>query len=160
MSHFSPPVSPRNGVSSLNSPVSRFGYKDVLAELMGSFERLSFNNIEGTATTSSPSAKMGPNNNNLAWLDVVDVPNFNFEEQQQQQYIVSPSAVSNSCSSYFGCDQDQQKFILSPSTTHNQNPTTTGFSNNRFFFSNNENKVVGGGDVNAPDLGWVNDLLM
>ncbi|XP_057455529.1 zinc finger CCCH domain-containing protein 2 isoform X2 [Lotus japonicus] len=91
------PLKPRNGVC----PVSRYGrhaslasYKDVLAELMNSFEGLSF---------------------------------------------------------------DQQKMFT-------QNPTSfKGVYSNENSFYSNDNKVVAG-DMNgccpAPDLGWVNDLLM
>ncbi|KAK7324707.1 hypothetical protein VNO77_28489 [Canavalia gladiata] len=162
MSHYSPPLSPssstspplsplkpRNGVS----PVSRYGasgavnhhhhlggvvsYKDVVTELMNSLEGLSFN--EGSPISTS---KL----HNLPWLDVP----LNCEEQQQQ-FIVSPSGAS------FGCEdqQHQQHFIFSQ--------TPTGSSNGNFGcnkFLGNDNKIVVGADVNGPDLGWVNDLLM
>ncbi|KAJ1383911.1 putative zinc finger CCCH domain-containing protein 2-like [Sesbania bispinosa] len=113
-------------------------YKDVLTELMSSFEGISF----GDGSTK-----------NLSWLDVP----LNCEEQQKQ-FIVSPLASS------FSCDDQQQHFILSPSITI-QTPTSFkgkySIASNKFF--SNDNKVVSA-DANgtsclAPDLGWVNKLM-
>ncbi|KAJ1416372.1 putative zinc finger CCCH domain-containing protein 2-like [Sesbania bispinosa] len=113
-------------------------YKDVLTELMSSFEGMSF----GDGSTK-----------HLPWLDVP----LNCEEQQQQ-FIVSPLASS------FSCD-DQQHFILSPSTT-TQTPTSFkgkySIASSKFF--DNDNKVVSahanGTSCPASNLGWVNELLM
>ncbi|WJX69291.1 hypothetical protein P8452_53559 [Trifolium repens] len=174
ISHFSsppasPPMSPmkpRNTVSSL----SRYGssinsnnlrYRDMLIDLLGSFDGINFN--EGSSSSSSPvfgaSAKAFQiqNNMNLGYLDIP----LNSEEhiQNQNQFIV-PSSF----------DQQQQHFnILSPI---HQNLTLPSFNdvddnnminNKMMFLGNNENNnkvVVGGGGGDAPDLGWVNELLM
>ncbi|XP_057455528.1 zinc finger CCCH domain-containing protein 2 isoform X1 [Lotus japonicus] len=126
------PLKPRNGVC----PVSRYGrhaslasYKDVLAELMNSFEGLSFG--EGSSPVSAANAA-----NFSSWLDVLAL---------------------NSVSSSSSCFEDQQKMFT-------QNPTSfKGVYSNENSFYSNDNKVVAG-DMNgccpAPDLGWVNDLLM
>ncbi|KAK7272393.1 hypothetical protein RJT34_28945 [Clitoria ternatea] len=170
ISHYSPPLSPssstspplsplkpRNGVSV--SPISRYSamnnhhhhgggvvsYKDVVSDLMSSLEGLSFN--DGSPVSAAKAR-------NLPWLDV----SMHCEDhhQQQQPFIVSPSGSS------FGCEdqQQQQQFILSPSTHHTPTNSNGKFFSNKFLGNNNDNKIVVGGDVNAPDLAWVNDLLM
>lgn len=165
MSHFSPPASPplspmkpRNGVSSVSS-LARYGsvnnsnnlrYRDMLVDLLGSFEGLNFNE-NSSSSCSSPVSKI--QNNNMGWLDLP----LNSEEQQYQQFIVSPSSSSS-------FDQQQQNFDI------HQNLMTPSFNDigdnniieNKMMFLGNENNkmVVGGGEVNAPDLGWVNELLM
>ncbi|KAI4333940.1 hypothetical protein L6164_018688 [Bauhinia variegata] len=177
MSHFSPPLSPSsssvspplspvkqrrtaNGLSPISRYSDRFGgsetssglnlgvvsYKDVLTELMSSLEGLNF--CEDSPVSAHKTS-------NLPWVD----GSFNFEDQQQQQqlFILSPTAS-------FNCE-DQQQFILSPST---QTPTTSGsasFSNGNYFSNkifSNESKVAtdNGSSCSAPDLGWVNELLM
>ena len=174
MSHFSsppasPPMSPmkpRNGVSSL----SRYGssingnnlrYRDMLIDLLGSFEGMNFN--DGSSSSSSPvSAAKALQLHNMGYLESLDVP----EEQNQQQFIVSPSSSSS-------FDHQQHFNILSQSIHQNLTPSFNDVDNNiinnnmNMFLGNNDNvnKVVGGGNVNglscpAPDLGWVNELLM
>ena len=71
--------------------------------------------------------------------------------QQQQNPFIVPS---------FGCEDQQQQnqFIFSPPSI--QTPTNGKFCSNRFMGNDNNNKVVGGADVNGPDLAWVNELLM
>ncbi|XP_061368207.1 zinc finger CCCH domain-containing protein 2-like [Gastrolobium bilobum] len=165
MSHnFSPPLSPSSSASPPLSPaskrvstISRYGasccsvnhhhhhgvvsYKDVLTELMSSLEGLKFG--EGSPVSASKAPNL-----NLPWLDV----SLNCEDQKQ--FIVSPSVSS------FFCEDQQQQFILSPST---QTPTSSNvkYSNSKIFSNNNnnDNKVVAA-DINGPDLGWVNELLM
>jgi len=172
MSHFSsppasPPMSPmkpRNGVSSL----SRYGssinssnlrYRDMLIDLLGSFEGMNFN--DGSSSSSSPvSAAKALQIQNMGYLESLDVP----EEQNQQHFIVSPSS---------SFDHQQHFNILSQSIHQNLTPSFNDVDNNiinnnmNMFLGNNDNlnKLVGGGDVNglscpAPDLGWVNELLM
>ncbi|KAI4322703.1 hypothetical protein L6164_022372 [Bauhinia variegata] len=172
MSHFSPPLSPSsssvspplspvkqrwtaNGFSPISRYSDRFGgsetssglnhgvfsYKDVLTELMSFLEGLNF--CEASAVSASAHKA-----SNLPWVDA----SFNFEDQQLQQFILSPTTS-------FNCE-DQQQFILSPFT---QTPTSSGsvnFSDGNY--SSNESKVVtdNGSSCPAPDLGWVNDLLM
>lgn len=157
MSHFSPPVSPSSSSSpppsplkprsvvSPISPISRYSavnmnphhgvvsYKDMFAELVNSLEGLSFNEGSPVSGAKAP---------NFPWLDV------SLEEQQQQQ---NPFIVSS-----FGCEDKQNQFIFSPPSI--QTPTNGKFCRNRFM--GNDNKVVGGADVNGPDLAWVNELLM
>ncbi|XP_020229358.1 zinc finger CCCH domain-containing protein 2 [Cajanus cajan] len=155
VSHFSPPLSPSSSTSPPQSPlkplsgvslspISRYGavnvnhhhgvvsYKDMFAELVNSLEGLSFNEGSPVSGAKAP---------NLPWLDV----SFNYEEQQQQkqQQQQPPFIVSS-----FGCDD--QQFIFSP-------PAKGKLCCNKIM--GNENKVVGG-DVNGPDLAWVNELLM
>ncbi|CAI8592583.1 unnamed protein product [Vicia faba] len=146
MSHFSPPASPpvspmkpRNGVSSL----SRYGslvdsnnlrYRDMLIELLGSFEGLNFN--DGSSSSSVVSGLQ--NQNNTGYFNVP----VNSEEQIQKQHfnILSPS-------------------IQQSLTPVSFNEGDNNINNNMVFLGDNENnKVLVGGDV--PDLGWVNDLLM
>jgi hypothetical protein len=168
MSHFSsppasPPMSPmkpRNTVSSL----SRYGssinsnnlrYRDMLIDLLGSFDGLNFN--EGSSSSSSPISGASAKAFQMQNMGYLDIP-LNSEEHIQNQFIVSPSSF----------DHQQQHFnILSPI---HQNLTLPSFNdaddnnminNKMMFLGNNENNnkvVVGGGD--APDLGWVNELLM
>lgn len=105
-------------------------YKDALTELMSSLEGLNFAD-QGSPISAGKA-------HNLPWLDVSAL---NCEEQQQ--FIGSS----------FGCE-DQQQFILSPSASSNFGK----FSSNKML-SNDNNKVVGA-EINGPDLGWVNELLM
>ncbi|CAK8536400.1 unnamed protein product [Lathyrus sativus] len=152
MSHFSPPASPpvspmkpQNGVSSL----SRYGslvnsnnlrYRDMLIDLLGSFEGLNFN--DGSSSVVSGLQKQ----NNMGYFDVP----VNSEEQIQKQFLVSPSA---------SFDQQQQHFnILSPSIQQNLTPISFNDGGDNNINNNNSDKVFAGGDV--PDLGWVNELLM
>lgn len=142
MSHFSPPLSPLSSPTSppfspvnrgnLVSPVSgvNHSHKDVLTELMSSMEGLNFND-------GSPISAAKARNMNMPWLDVP----LNYEDQHQQQFILSPSAQTLTRSNVGKCSTFSSKF-----------------------FSNNEDKVVGA-DINgsscpSPDLGWVNELLM
>lgn len=115
-------------------------YKDVFTELVNSLERLSFNEGSPVSGAKAP---------NFPWLDV----SLNCEEQQQQQQ--NPFIVPS-----FGCEDQQQQnqFIFSPPSI--QTPTNGKFCSNRFMGNDNNNKVVGGADVNGPDLAWVNELLM
>ncbi|KAG4978374.1 hypothetical protein JHK86_037848 [Glycine max] len=160
MSHFSPPLSPSSSSSpppsplkprNAVSPISRYSavnvnphhvvsYKDVFTELVNSLERLSFNEGSPVSGAKAP---------NFPWLDV----SLNCEEQQQQQQ--NPFIVPS-----FGCEDQQQQnqFIFSPPSI--QTPTNGKFCSNRFMGNDNNNKVVGGADVNGPDLAWVNELLM
>ncbi|KAI9093342.1 hypothetical protein K1719_027356 [Acacia pycnantha] len=183
MSHMSPPLSPSSPVSpplspvkrrsTANgvSPVSRYcdrlavcemssrlmnnhglaSYKDALTELMSSLEGLNF--IEANA--SPVSATKSPN---LPWLDMSMI---NCEDQQQQ-FILSPAPS-------FSCEDQHQQFILSPSAhTPTTSSVSSSFSNNGNLypngaFLNSENKVVShdnGSSCSAPDLAWVNELLM
>ncbi|OIV89841.1 hypothetical protein TanjilG_27447 [Lupinus angustifolius] len=148
MSHFSPPLSP---LSTTNSPpfspvkraisgVNTNSYKDVVCELMNSMEGLNFG--DGSPISAAKAR-------NFAWLDM----SLNNDDQQ---FLVSPSA------SPFGWED---QFVLSPST---QNPTRSNVgkcSNFSSKFFSNDNKVVDA-DINnglscpAPDLEWVNELLM
>ncbi|KAF7800750.1 zinc finger CCCH domain-containing protein 2-like [Senna tora] len=184
MSHFSPPLSPSsssvspplspikrrslaNGMSPISRYSDRFGgsetynnhgvsmsCKDVLTELMSSFQRLNFSEA---SSSSSPAISATTINKplNLPWLDV---SNFHCDDQ----FILSPSAAFN--------PEDQQQFILSPSSLISQTPTTSSasasFSNgkisSRKIFSD-ESKISNdnnGSSCAFPDLGWVNDLLM
>lgn len=151
MSHFSsPPVSPSSSPASpatgVSPSISRFvGYdqnhhhgvgvvscKDVFTELMCSLEGLNFGEANSPVSAASKVQKK-----NLSWLD----------------------SSSSNC-------EDQQPFVHSPSSA-----TSAGFgsfsSNGRYWSTKllrNEGKVVVD-DVNgvscpAPDLGWVNELLM
>ncbi|XP_054816778.1 zinc finger CCCH domain-containing protein 2 [Prosopis cineraria] len=183
MSHMSPPLSPSSSPvspplspvklrSTANglSPISRYcdrlpgcetssrlvnnqgvvSYKEALTELMSSLEGLNF--MEANASPVSATKSQ-----NLPWLDMSSI---NCEDQQQQ-FILSPATS-------FSCEDQQQQFILSPSA---HTPTTTSvsssFSNGKLYanstFLSSENRVVSndnGSVCSAPDLGWVNDLLM
>lgn len=111
------------------SPISRFGdrlgcvelnqvlsYKDALTELMSSL---------GSMSVSGNSPHGAGNNREMAWMDV---SNFNGDDQQQQ-FILSPSTPIPSGSGHF----------------FNRDCSSMGFT---------EENGSGG-----PDLGWVNDLL-
>ncbi|KAK7290883.1 hypothetical protein RIF29_05644 [Crotalaria pallida] len=161
MSHFSPPMSPLSSSTSppfspVKRPVSGVNtnsYKDVLTEIMSSMEGFNFSDGSPLSAAAAKARNMQP------WLDM-SLNNCD----DQQQFVLSPSVSSS-----LGFED---QFILSPSST--QTPTrsnvgkcsSSSSTNNNFsckFFSN-DNKVVGA-DINgsscpAPDLGWVNELLM
>ncbi|CAL5200382.1 unnamed protein product [Lathyrus oleraceus] len=161
MSHFSPPVSPpvspmkpQNDASC--SSLSRYGslvnsnnlrYRDMLIDLLGSFEGMNFNEGSSSSLVSGLQKQ-----NNMSYFDVP----VNSEEQVQKQFIVSPSASS------FDQQQQQHFNILSPSIQQNLTPFNDGGDSNINMFLRDNNidndKVLVGGDV--PDLGWVNELLM
>lgn len=162
MSHLSPPMSPSHSLtpplspvkaaSSGFSPVSRYkvdnhhqhhlglipqfnssssstlmSYKDALTELMISLEAMQVNE-----SPSSHSATAAINGGNLRWLDV----NFNADDQQQQQqFILSPSTPIPPSSNFFNLPRNIS--------------TKNLFEDNKY----NDNGLSG------PDLGWVNDLL-
>ena len=163
MSRFSPPLSPSSSATSPPvSPISRLSrygacrggggggasnlsYKDVVNELMSSLEGLSFSDALNYSDVSGVSAAKVATN--MPW---VDVP--------------------------LNCE-DQQEFIFSPSSPMMMTPTRSCDDDGKFsrFFIGNENRVVAhksnsdaniSNDINganncpAPDLGWVNDLLM
>ncbi|XVF66794.1 hypothetical protein PTKIN_Ptkin10aG0066600 [Pterospermum kingtungense] len=128
----SPPLSPMKQRTSLSgfSPISRYSdrlskfgtemmsYKDVVNELMScSLESMNICEVSSPVVTA----------NNMPWLDV------SFNEEDQQQFILSPPrpSPSGSTSKGFGTGGDHEKL--------------------------NENGVAC--DPN-PDLGWVNELLM
>ncbi|XP_028775265.1 zinc finger CCCH domain-containing protein 2-like [Neltuma alba] len=186
MSHMSPPLSPssspvspplspvkRRSIVNGVSPISRYcdrlagcetlsssrlmnshglaSYKDALTELMSSLEGLNF--IEANASPVSATKSL-----NLPWLDMSLI---NCEDQQQQ-FILSPGAS-------FSFEDQQQQFILSPSA--HSSPTTSSvsssFSNGKLYpnstYLSSESKAVStdnGSSCSAPDLGWVNELLM
>ncbi|XP_057730967.1 zinc finger CCCH domain-containing protein 2-like [Arachis stenosperma] len=163
MSRFSPPLSPSSSATSPPvSPISRLSrygacrggggggasnlsYKDVVNELMSSLEGLSFSDALNYSDVSGVSAAKVATN--MPWVD-----------------------VPLSC-------EDQQEFIFSPSSPMMMTPTRNCDDDGKFsrFFIGNENRVVAhksnsdaniSNDINganncpAPDLGWVNDLLM
>ncbi|KAG5551948.1 hypothetical protein RHGRI_010147 [Rhododendron griersonianum] len=140
ISHISPPLSPPENHRSVSwvSPISRYGgdrfsavdsgYKDSLSELICSLEGMN-------VSDASPHAA-GGNNGNLPWVDVC-LNNNCEDQQQQQQFVLSPSTPSPSGSrGYFSnCDSS---------------------SSNSFHFEDKSNE---NGLGYCPDLGWVNDLL-
>jgi hypothetical protein len=95
ISHFSPPLSPPlspvkqrsiNGFSPISVNHGVLSYKDVLTELMSSFEAMNF---------SEASSPLSAKSRNLPWLDV------SFNNEDQQQFILSPSTPTPSVSANF-----------------------------------------------------------
>ncbi|CAK9154835.1 unnamed protein product [Ilex paraguariensis] len=147
ISHFSPPLSQSPPLSPIKaqvmsgySPISRYSdrmlsvdscglnrlsqfnngslsYKDVLTELMSSLETMNVNEA------SHASDK----NRKLSWVDV------NFNGDDQQQFILSPSTPSPSGFAHF----------------------LAGDCSSRSFVDDKFNES----GLADPDLGWVNDLL-
>lgn len=95
-------------------------YKDALTELMSSIEAMRMNESSSHAAAST-------NGINLPWLDV------NFNGDDQQQFILSPSTPSPGTSKFLSRNFPSRNFI-------------------------EENKYTENG-LAGPDLGWVNDLL-
>ncbi|KAF7822962.1 zinc finger CCCH domain-containing protein 2-like [Senna tora] len=183
----SPPLSPVKRRSPISRYCDRFSglsettssssalmsYKDVLNELMSSLEGLNF--IEA-ANSSSPvvSAAKPPN---LPWLDVSLI---NSEDHHpNQQFIVSPTSSNFNCEDHHHQQQqhnnyhNQQQYMNSPNASSASgscfsnngkllyNNSSSASNNN--IYSNIESKVVSsdnGLSCSAPDLGWVNELLM
>lgn len=146
----SPPLSPVNSSQSQAgySPISRFrdrlasvescglnqfgngglSYKDALTELMSSLEVMNVNDTPHAMGRN----RNGNGNGNLSW---VDVSNLNGDEQQQQ-FVLSPSTPTPSGSAHFFGGGDY-------------------YSRRNYFDEKfNDNNGLAG-----PDLGWVNDLL-
>jgi len=135
MSHFSPPLSPSSSSSSPSrfEPSHRHGvvsYKDVFSELMCSMEGLNF----GEASSVSASKP-----HSLSWLDV--------SEDHNQFNVHSPSIAT--CGSF--SSNGSRRFVREESGSFSIN-------GNGRFLREESGAVVD--DVIAPDLAWVNDLLM
>ncbi|KAG2717379.1 hypothetical protein I3760_03G172600 [Carya illinoinensis] len=158
MSHLSPPLSPPlspvkqrsiNGLSPISRYADRFvssesgggmqqlnpgvlSYKDVLTELMSSFEAMNFSEEASPLSAKSP---------NVPWVDV------SFNSEDQPQFILSPSTPSPYGSeNFFSGNCSSKSFV------------DDGGNNN----DNNKNKVnvENPWSCSDPDLGWVNELLM
>ncbi|KAK7257412.1 hypothetical protein RIF29_31382 [Crotalaria pallida] len=160
MSHFSsPPMSPSSSPASSPangvSPLSRFAeseknhhhgvrgssvlsYKDMVNELMCSLESVNFAAAEANSNSysnyNSPvsSSKVLLQKKNLNWFDA----SYNCEDHHKQKQFAtfSPSSIGS---------------FLSNNEKYSSSTNLYG----------NEGKVVVD-DVNGPDLGWVNELLM
>ncbi|KAF3444083.1 hypothetical protein FNV43_RR13773 [Rhamnella rubrinervis] len=166
MSHLSPPLSPplspAKQACSFNgfSPISRFNggadhhlsnsvtnssavsYKDVLTDLMCSLEAMNFSDKSSPVSSASGAASA---NWNVPWVDVVSFNN----DDQQQQFILSPSTPNPSGSgNFFSGDCSRRTFINNNNNIDDDNKQL------------NINNNGGGGSCSDPDLGWVNELLM
>lgn len=140
MSHFSPPMSPLSSSASPPfSPVNRGNRVSPVSGVSHSYNDVLtelMSSMEGlNFSEGSPISAAKARNMNMPWLDVP----LNYEDQQQ--FILSPSNQTLTRCNVGKC---------------------SSFSSKNF---SNEDKVVGGADMNgsscpAPDLGWVNELLM
>ncbi|PRQ49938.1 putative transcription factor C3H family [Rosa chinensis] len=160
MSHLSPPLSPMSpyGESKCHfssgldqrhaSAAGMLSYKDVLSELMTSLEAMKFNNMEATSSpVSSPISSAAANYQNTPLVDVSSYNAFAAAaEDQQQQFILSPSTPSPSSAGI--------NFFSRGSSTGNCSRKSLVFDE-----QNNATEINGGCGPD-PDLGWVNDLLM
>lgn len=111
-------------------------YKDVLNELMNSIDSMNFNEI------SSPIGR-----GNSAAMNFNDI---------SSPIGSDNSAAMNSSIPWLDCGEEQQQFVLSPV------PSLSDYSGEAFFSKgfSGEHEKLNDNTAAAPDLGWVNDLLM
>ncbi|MED6146817.1 hypothetical protein PIB30_038218 [Stylosanthes scabra] len=169
MSRFSPPLSPSSSATSPPvSPVSRLSrysacrgggggggagnvsYKDVVNELMNSLEGLSLSDALNFSDVSGVSAaKVGTN---MPWIDVP----LNCEDQQEFLFSPSSPMMVTPTRGYDDADGKFSRFFIS----NENNKAVANKSNSNA--NNISNDIINGSNNNcpAPDLGWVNDLLM
>ncbi|XP_044501970.1 zinc finger CCCH domain-containing protein 2-like [Mangifera indica] len=139
----SPPLSPVNqGFSPISRYIERLtkfsstadaamSYKDVLTELMISFDAVNFNEVSSPLSVPSGNSM----NSNGPWIDA---NSFNIEDQQQ--FILSPST---------------------PNPSGSLNPFGGDCSTKHLLDDQQINDINGGQlGCPDPDLGWVNELLM